>query len=70
MLVKVTRKIRWGLQMVGKRPYQRIFELYVDQKIDFIDAYNPVHMQKRRLSQINSCDSDFDRIVGSSRAGP
>ena len=56
--------------MVGKKLYWRIFELYVDQEIDFIDAYNAAHMKKQRLSQIYSYDSDFDRIAGISRVEP
>jgi len=56
--------------MVGKRLYRRIFKLYVDQEIDFIDAYNAAHMQKRRFSQINSYDSDLDRTMGISRVKP
>jgi predicted nucleic acid-binding protein len=59
-----------GLKLPGKKQYRRIFELYVDQNIDFIDAYNATHMEKRRLSQIYSYDSDFDRIAGISRAEP
>ena len=52
-----------GLKLPGKKLYRRIFELYVDQNIDFIDAYNAAHMEKRGLTRIYSYDSDFDRIA-------
>lgn len=58
--VKVTRKIKRELQMAGKKLYVRILKLYVDQEIDFIDACNAEHMEKRRLSQVYSCDCDSD----------
>ena len=59
-----------GLRLPGKKLYRQIFELYVDQNIDFIDAYTAIHMEKRGLSQIYSYDSDFDRIAGVSRVEP
>jgi predicted nucleic acid-binding protein len=59
-----------GLKLPGKKLYRQIFELYVDQGIDFIDAYNAVHMEKQGLTQIYSYDSDFDRIAGVSRVEP
>ena len=59
-----------GLKLPGKKLYRRIFELYVDQNIDFIDAYNAAHMEKRGLSHIYSYDSDFDKIAGVSRVEP
>jgi predicted nucleic acid-binding protein len=59
-----------GLKLPGKKLYRQIFDLYIDQGIDFIDAYNAVHMEKQGLTQIYSYDSDFDRIVGVSRVEP
>lgn len=59
-----------GLKLPGKKLYREIFYLYVDQGVDFIDAYNAVHMEKQRLTQIYSYDSDFDRIAGVSRIEP
>lgn len=59
-----------GLKLPGKKLYRRIFDLYVDQGIDFIDAYNAVHMSKQRLSRVYSYDSDFDRIAEVSRIEP
>jgi len=59
-----------GLRLPGKKLYRRIFELYVDQNIDFIDAYNAAHMEKHGLARIYSYAPDFDRIVSVSRAKP
>lgn len=59
-----------GLKLPGKKLYRRIFELYIDQGIDFIDAYNAAHMGRRGLTQIYSYDSDFNSIAGISRVGP
>jgi predicted nucleic acid-binding protein len=59
-----------GLRLAGKRLYLQIFDLYVDLGIDFIDACNAVHMEKRRLTRIYSYDSDFDRIAGVGRIEP
>jgi len=59
-----------GLRLTGKKLYRRIFELYVDQNIDFTDAYNAAHMERRGLTRIYSYDSDFDRIAGISRVEP
>ena len=59
-----------GLKLPGKKLYRQIFGLYVDQGIDFIDAYNAVHMGKQGLTRIYSYDSDFDRIAGVSRVEP
>ena len=35
-----------GLRLTDKRLYRRIFDLYVNQDIDFIDAYNAIQMEK------------------------
>jgi predicted nucleic acid-binding protein len=59
-----------GLRLPGKKLYRQIFDMYVDLGIDFIDAYNAVHMEKRRLTIIYSYDSDFDRIAGLNRVEP
>ena len=59
-----------GLKLPGKKLYRRIFDLYLEEDIDFIDAYSAVHMVKQRLTRIYSYDSDFDRIAGISRVEP
>ena len=59
-----------GLRLTDKRLYRRIFDLYVNQDIDFIDAYNVAHLEKWGLRQIYSYDLDFDRISGITRLEP
>ena len=59
-----------GLKLPGKKLYWQIFDLYSDLGVDFIDAYNAVHMEKQRLTRIYSYDSDFDRIAGIIRVEP
>jgi len=59
-----------GLRLIDKRLYRRIFDLYVNQDIDFIDAYNTAHMEKWGLAEIYSYDLDFDRIAGIIRLEP
>jgi len=59
-----------GLKLPGKKLYRQIFDLYVDQGVDFIDAYNAVHMGKQGLTRIYSYDSDFDRIGEVGRIEP
>jgi predicted nucleic acid-binding protein len=59
-----------GLRLPGKKLYRRIFELYIDQNIDFIDAFNAAHMEKHGLARIYSYDSDFDKIAELSRVEP
>jgi len=39
-----------------------IFEYYVDKNISLTDAYNATLMQKKKVKQIFSFDSDFDKI--------
>ena len=59
-----------GLKLPGKKLYRQIFDLYIDRGIDFIDAYNVIHMGKQRLTRIYSYDSDFDKIADISRVEP
>ncbi|MCL0046403.1 PIN domain-containing protein [Dehalococcoidales bacterium] len=59
-----------GLRLADKKLYRRIFDLYVNQDIDFIDAYNTAHMEKWGLMQVYSYDLDFDRISGITRLEP
>lgn len=59
-----------GVRLANKGIYGRIFELYLDQNIDFIDAYNAAYMEKQGLTQIYSYDTDFDRIESINRLEP
>ncbi|MBI4287879.1 MAG: PIN domain-containing protein [Chloroflexi bacterium] len=59
-----------GLRLANKGLYQEIFTLYVESKIDYIDAYNVVVMKQLGLEQIYSYDGDFKRITGINRLEP
>lgn len=39
-----------------------IFEYYVDKNISLTDAYNAALIQKKKVKQIYSFDSDFDKF--------
>jgi len=59
-----------GIRLANKGLYQEIFSLYVDSKIDFIDAHNAVVMQRLGLKDIYSYDKDFNRVPGVNRLEP
>lgn len=59
-----------GVRLTNKGIYRRIFELYLDQNIDFIDAYNAAYMEKQGLTQIYSYDTDFDQVGSVNRLEP
>lgn len=59
-----------GLHLPNKRAWPRVFDLYCEQKIDFIDAYNAVFMERSGMTQIYSYDKDFDRVEGIRRIVP
>lgn len=59
-----------GIALPGKRRYQRVFDLYVDQNISFADALHAVFMEELNLSQVVSFDRDFDRVPGIVRIEP
>lgn len=59
-----------GLRVPNKRAWPRVFDLYCEQRIDFIDAYNAVLMERTGVSEIYSYDRDFDRVEGISRKTP
>lgn len=59
-----------GLRLANKAIWPRIFDLYCDRRVDLIDAYNAVWMDRVGVSQIYSYDTDFDRIEGIERIAP
>ncbi len=56
-----------GIILPGKRYYRRIFVHYCARPLGFADAYHVVLMQRLRLDQILSFDTDFDHVPGISR---
>lgn len=59
-----------GLHLPHKQLWPRIFDLYCEQRIDFIDAYNAVMMERAGVAEIYSYDRDFDKIAGIRRVTP
>lgn len=59
-----------GLLLPSKRFYPRIFELYIQHRIDFVDAFNAALVEVSALPELYSYDSDFDRIQSVRRLEP
>ncbi len=59
-----------ALRLPNKQLWPRVFDLYCDKRIDFIDAYNAVMMQRAGIEQIYSYDTDFARLEGIKRITP
>lgn len=59
-----------GLELANKALYPKVFALYVEKGIDYIDAYNAVAMGKSGINEIYSYDRDFDGIAGITRLEP
>lgn len=59
-----------GLKVPNKQLWPRIFELYCEQRVDFVDAYNAAWMERRGVHQIYTYDKDFDRVEGIERIAP
>lgn len=59
-----------GIRLANKGLYPEIFALYVESKIDYIDAYNVVVMKRLSLKEIYSYDGDFKRVTGINRLEP
>jgi predicted nucleic acid-binding protein len=53
-----------------KRLYGRIFELYVTQSIDYVDAYHAALIERRAQAELHSYDTDFDRLPTVRRVEP
>jgi uncharacterized protein len=52
-----------GIELPGKQRYRKIFDLYVNLNISFVDAYHVVLMEQLGLQEIASFDTDFDRVT-------
>lgn len=59
-----------GLRLPYKQLWPAIFDLYCEKRVDFIDAYNAVMMERAGISEIYSYDKDFDKIASVSRITP
>jgi predicted nucleic acid-binding protein len=59
-----------GLRVPNKQSWPRIFDLYCERNIDFIDAYNAVTMERAGVMEIYSYDKDFDGLEPIQRMEP
>lgn len=59
-----------GLRVPNKQSWPRIFDLYCQRKIDFIDAYNAVAMERTGVTQVYTYDKDFDGFDSFERLEP
>jgi len=59
-----------GIVLPGKRGLRKVFDLYVERNLSFIDAHHVVLMQQLGLDHIVSFDKQFDRVPGVTRVEP
>ncbi len=59
-----------GIRLEQKDLFEPVFDLAIEQNIDFQDAFNVVIMRSLQLSEIYSWDRHFDRIDGITRIEP
>ena len=59
-----------GLKLPHKRLYRRIFELYTNLPIDYIDAYHAAMVENSDEHELYSYDHDFDRVDSVKRMEP
>ena len=60
----------YGLKIPQKRLYIRALDIYASKNIDFEDALSFAHMEKRKIKEIYSYDSDFDKLEELRRLEP
>jgi predicted nucleic-acid-binding protein len=58
------------IKIEGKQSLKKIFAIYIDKNISFIDSYNAIFMEKKGLNEVISFDHDFDRVQGVKRIEP
>lgn len=59
-----------GLNVPRKQMYGRVFDLYVERGIDYVDAYHAALVEGRKQTALWSFDAYFDRVPGLSRLEP
>jgi len=59
-----------GIVLPGKRRFHKVFDLYVDLKLPFADAYHAVLMEHLKTDRIVTFDRDFDKVPGVTRLEP
>ena len=59
-----------GVSLPQKARFRRAFDIYVNRKLPFADAYHAALMADLGLTEIYSFDTDFDRLPGITRREP
>lgn len=59
-----------NLHIPSKGLYPRIFEIYIVQNVDFIDAYHAALIEISQKSELYSYDRDYDKMAGMNRLEP
>lgn len=59
-----------GLRLPGKNVCIDALDLYMSSNISYADAYHAVYMKARGMTEIYSCDYDFDKLGGIARVEP
>ena len=56
-----------GIILPGKRAYRKVFSLYRQGGLGFADCYHVVLMERLKLQEVFSFDTDFDKVSGIKR---
>jgi predicted nucleic acid-binding protein len=56
-----------GIVLPGKRAYRKVFALYRQGPLGFADCYHVVLMERMKLQEVFSFDTDFDKVHGIKR---
>jgi predicted nucleic acid-binding protein len=56
-----------GIVLAGKRIYRKVFALYTSRPLGFADCFHVALMERWKLTDVLSFDTDFDGLRGISR---
>ncbi len=59
-----------NLKLEHKQLYARVFELFVDYPIDYVDAYHTALLERSNQTELLSFDKDFDGLPMVTRREP
>ena len=59
-----------NLKLEHKQLYARVFELFVDYPIDYVDAYHAALLERSNQTELLSFDKDFDGLPMLTRREP
>ena len=59
-----------GVKLRHKRLYDRVFELFTELPLDYVDAYHAALMEQQGCTELFSYDRHFDQVPGVVRKEP